>query len=304
MNVLFITIDYPPNRFIGAELYDHAIAKYLIKTGNKVFVYTSNTNEEYFYENVHVNPKNTIVPDLILSHVDGYYLVEPIILAKGWQNVAHVAIQHNLTVSTLIQEQKQNRWQGIIYNSTYMQENSSNNNVEKLTIIPPVPTPVKKVNQNKSGVLQIGLTPEKGSAQFYGAAVLNPNIQFTGVAGGWGKNYYYRYPNVTFLPQQEDLSNLLDSVEFLFLPSQFESWAMIASEAIAHGTTVVTWADLPGVRENLGDSAYYVNRGNAFGLVLKKITPKTEESIKQAKINRKRHLDSIKELTPFLKNMI
>jgi hypothetical protein len=43
------------------------------------------------------------------------------------------------------------------------------------------------------------------------------------------------------------------------MPSHYESWGMVASEAMASGIPVIC-SDTPGLRENCGDAAIYAER--------------------------------------------
>lgn len=99
----------------------------------------------------------------------------------------------------------------------------------------------------------VNLTPPKGSNMFYNMAIKLPRFKFLGVEGGYWKDQqkYMRRPNITF---QKNTSNMKEDVwsrtKILLMPSVYESYGMVAVEAMASGIPVVA-CPTPGLKESL-----------------------------------------------------
>jgi glycosyltransferase involved in cell wall biosynthesis len=102
-------------------------------------------------------------------------------------------------------------------------------------------------------VTLVNLTPPKGSNMFYNLALKLPKVQFLGVEGGYWKDIqrYLRRPNITF---QDNTNNMKDDVwaktKVLLVPSVYESYGMVAVEAMASGIPVIA-CPTPGLKESL-----------------------------------------------------
>lgn len=121
-----------------------------------------------------------------------------------------------------------------------------------IVVHPPVYAEAHKTTPG-SMVTLINLVPPKGSNMFYNLAIRLPRIQFLGVEGGYWKDQqqYIRRPNITF---QKNTSNMKDDVwartKVLLVPSVYESYGMVAVEAMAGGIPVIA-AQTPGLKESL-----------------------------------------------------
>ena len=140
MRILTITQQYPPARYIGAELYDHNLNKFLIAQGHTVEVITAEKpTDPYVLDDVVVNPLKPAMPDIILTHIDNR---GPAHYFKRVHNinVPIVGILHNLQPNTLKQIKIFN-WDGIIFNSNYAVE-LVNPTVPYTVLTPPTPKPL------------------------------------------------------------------------------------------------------------------------------------------------------------------
>lgn len=132
--------------------------------------------------------------------------------------------------------------------------------VEALVVNPPAP----EVRPLPAGdrIVTLSLSDLKGGPQFFQLAQRMPHRRFLAVRSGYGVQQESNLPNVEIIDHvPHDL--LLEQVwsraaVFLQLASS-ESWGMAASEARAHGIPVVAHP-APGLAENLGDAAIWVNR--------------------------------------------
>jgi hypothetical protein len=104
----------------------------------------------------------------------------------------------------------------------------------------------------------VNVCREKGGLFLQNLANAMPEYKFLGIRGGYNDQIIQlnRHRNIQFLPQQHDMRSVYDTTRIVIMPSNYESWGMVASEAMAGGIPVVC-SDTPGLRENCGDAAIY-----------------------------------------------
>lgn len=309
MRILSIVLQYPPARRIGAELYDHELHKALTKEGHEVQVITvedaTKDLPEWDFEGIIVNAPITGEFDLILTHVD--------MRQKAWyvarlNNLTHlpiIGIQHNNAQATTVAE-KLYLWHGIIYNSENAKKNGANPGARKTVLIPPVKAVGKTPVSKGTKIVQVNLNYTKGGERFWNLAKSNPEQEFIAVKGGWGEqNIPHIVPsNVTVIPTQEDLTKVWEEAGLLLvLSTPIESWAMVAAEAGRHGVPTLTFSDLPGVIENIGDSGFIATRSPFLNLPEEYAPNKATQQhfSKQATLHRKQLKDTVKFLEGFKK---
>lgn len=300
MRILTIIQEYPPLRRIGSEMYDHDLHRYLIKQGHSIEVIAVHSTESWEYQGVKVNPTRLTEPDIILTHADYRQKAHYHRRLKGWMNVPIIGILHN-DQTQAISPAKLFQWDGLIANSEHL-KGLIVNVCPQTVLIPPTPKPSTKIPAGK-GILHIGLTQEKGAPLFYELAEALPDHDFTGVIGGWGTPIIKEEPNIKILPHQKTLVPLFKTHHILILPSLFESWAMVASEAMAYGLTVITYDDLPGVAENVGKAGILVPRNDQVEPWVDAITKhrkRTAVNLRQAQSNYTLHKQQLKETEKFL----
>jgi hypothetical protein len=138
--------------------------------------------------------------------------------------------------------------------------------VSALIINPPAPPPGTAMVGGSVATLSVNAL--KGGRQFWELARLMPEVPFLGVQGGYGSQIVQSVDNVHLIKHvhHEDLDEMVWARASVFLQlSEYESWGMAAAEAIAHGIPVVAHPT-PGVVENLGDAAIYVDRDDIDAL--------------------------------------
>jgi glycosyltransferase involved in cell wall biosynthesis len=93
-----------------------------------------------------------------------------------------------------------------------------------------------------------------------------PGTRFMGVHGGYGTQIIEnpQTRNIQFMSVQVDMKNIYDRTRIIIMPSVYESWGMVAAEAMASGIPVIC-SDTPGLRENCGDAAIYVSGQDVQG---------------------------------------
>lgn len=313
MKVLLIVLQYPPKRFIGAELYDHAISKGLIKAGHTVDVLTTDSESEkdskpWLFEGVEVNNTNIYKTkyDVILTHVDlrqkAYYY------ARITDNIKTpiVGIQHNDNIGTVGAE-KLYMWHGLIYNSEYMFKASQNVYAQKQILLPPI-TDVGRTGLSKGkAITQINLTQMKGGDKFWELVKLMPDQEFIAVEGGWGKQIIpFEIPdNVKLITQTTNLKPIWEQTSLLLMLSVKESWGMVATEAGRYGIPTVSYDYLKGVEENLKGQGIYVDKNfelkNISQIYIDNTPNKKVQSI--AKEHALTHKKQVLEVIEFLKKI-
>lgn len=66
--------------------------------------------------------------------------------------------------------------------------------------------------------------------------------------------------HVQCLESTLDMDSVWAKTRILIVPSKYETWSMVATEAMARGIPVVAADHIPALYENCGESAIYVNR--------------------------------------------
>lgn len=263
MRIAITTLDYMPNRYIGAELYDHRLAKALQAAGHDVEVFTSTPpREKYIYDGVKVNYEVTGPFHLIITHLDSRPTSVRVRKAVS-KTPKLVGIFHNEGPGTI--ECLKMPWDGVLYNSRWAHDEFSRENQENHVLMPPVPQ-IKQFNSEKDKIFytafQANTGKTKGGSEIIEElAKMYPKNNFRANQGGWGTQIEKtELKNLHIFPHEPIKDEIWSTVQWLLLPSNLESWSMTASEAIAHGVPVITYDDLPGVRENLGEAAVYLPR--------------------------------------------
>lgn len=303
MRILTIIQEYPPHRRIGSELYDHDLHQHLQKQGHTVEVIAANRREEQWeYEGIQVNPTGLKTPDLILTHIDFRQKAHYYRRLNGWTRMPLIGIAHNDQNQTL-NAAKLFHWEGLIANSHYL-HSLLENNCPKEILIPPTPKPATKPTIGE-GILFIGSTKEKGVEVFHEIVKALPHHSFTCVFGGWGAIKEKEAPNLKNLPHQKNLPPIYKQNKILLLPSRFESWGMVASEAMAYGLIPIYYEDLIGVEENVGPAGISIPR-NATTTAWVEAINQAENSklqLQQSRHNYRLHQEQLKNIETFLTNL-
>jgi glycosyltransferase involved in cell wall biosynthesis len=306
---------YPPQHNCGAEYMIHNINKYLIKQGHevRVLLWQANhyrINNVYVHEGVDVFPPDNYITeslfmwaDVVMTHLD--YTQQTIGLARIFKKpVVHLI--HNYSVYECVKFA--DRPQYIVYNSQAAKDKLG---YDHDSIVMPPSVDWRKYDQNKDTeqnefITLVNLDGNKGGAILKEIAKRLPNKKFLGVMGSYSEpasegQHTDQPSNVTVIPNTPRIMEVYEKTRVIIMPSKFESWGMVATEAMCSGIPVIC-NPTPGLKENCGEAGIYVDRDNIDGWVkaIESLDDKKEYKkwSKKAKA-RSRELDPTKSLETF-----
>lgn len=109
----------------------------------------------------------------------------------------------------------------------------------------------------------VNTLPKKGGMLLKQMALQMPTYRFLAVTGGYFTNKaIFDYPkNVKVIPQTSDMREVYKQTRVLIFPTMFETWGMVASEALCGGIPIITIknTDTKGLQENLKDAVIYLS---------------------------------------------
>lgn len=112
-------------------------------------------------------------------------------------------------------------------------------------------------------IVLVNTSEDKGAKQFAAMATHAGNEgsgrTYVGVRGAHGAQYACG-DAVQILEPTLDMEAVWSKTRILVVPSTYETWSMVATEALAHGIPVVAADHIPALRENCGPAALYVPR--------------------------------------------
>jgi glycosyltransferase involved in cell wall biosynthesis len=251
---------YLPKTLAGAEKYLHEIAKYLVKNGHEVIV-SIDDPADYGYEGVTVTTNRQDISrlyvwaDAVITHLN-YEGTAIALGARHNKPVFHLL--HNNDPAHELFESPANNF--IIYNSEHLRTELMLS-LPSIVAHPPIDYAYWKNGIDhyyNEYITLINVCREKGGEFLQKLANAMPHYKFLGVRGGYNDQIIQlnRHRNIQFLPQQPDMRFVYNTTRIVIMPSNYESWGMVASEAMASGVPVIC-SDTPGLRENCGDAAIY-----------------------------------------------
>lgn len=304
MKILYYTPTYVPNYNAGDTLMAHAIVTYLQSRGHEVTVMIPK-GEPYVYDGVNVIPRcsglfNKV--DAVFCQLDTTQ--ETIRLA----NCPIFWVMHNTFSYPSIEA---NKHVNVIYNS----EAAVNMMgwLNDFFVLPP-PVDIDHYNvprENAEYVTLINCNENKGGKILYEIAKRMPDTKFLAVKGSYGTQYLpipvtdpqYNVtnkaieqglgylPNVTVIDNMADIREVYNLTKVLIMPSLYESWGRVATEAMASGIPVIA-APTFGLMENIGINGNFVKREDLNGwiMAINKLKEKKEYD-KQSAYSKKRAIE-------------
>lgn len=269
MRILWSIHLYPPLHNCGAEYVAHNINKYLLSKGHEVRVLNLQSHDPYYnYEGVDVygNIKNFSPfqwPDVMITHLD---------FTKYSINVAQVMkkpLVHFVHNSSKYEEvETAERKQYVVYNSAWIKKALAYKH-ESMILYPPCPLDAYKLPGNamlNEYITLINLNENKGGLILHRLAKEMPDRKFLGVTGSYDDggmqpaiiDMLKALPNVSVIPHSPDVKSVYAKTRILLVPSRYESWGRVATEAMINGIPVIA-CPTEGLTENCKQGAIYVN---------------------------------------------
>lgn len=242
--------NYPPGSRVGAWLATHRFLAHAASHGHQVDVYPQmmSSRPDYMLDGVHVHGRGGTPPsdaDVIVSHAgDGGQILD----APG----RHVRMVHGVGWTGI------DRADLVVFASETLRDLAG---WPGDAVVCTPPTDVASFSHAPCGdaATMVNLTREKGVETFWQVADLQPHRRFLGVRGGYGEQVIPRALNVETVKTVADIRTILAETRVLLAPSIFESWCMVAVEAMAAGVPVIAHP-CPGLVESLGSAGLWADR--------------------------------------------
>lgn len=198
-------------------------------------------------------------PQLIISH---FQHTKDAIRYSRMLRVPMMTIIHNDRPETL-RMAAINRPNDLVVCNTNWIAKAVRTRCRKVVVHPPVDRARIYTKQHGEHITLVNLTPPKGVDTFYALAKRMPDKKFLGVGGGYWKNtqVFEELPNVTFMPNQPDMKQVYGKSRIVLMPSDYETYGLVAREAIINGLPVIVHPTT-GLRENLEFSGIYLDRND------------------------------------------
>lgn len=268
MNILCSIHLYPPKHNCGAEYMLHNIVKHLQSKGHNVRVLLHQANHykitnNYSWDGVDVFPPNANLiegmfrwADAVFTHLD--YTRWTMNAAKLYKKPVFHLIHNSHPYPEIIDaEQKQH----IIYNSEWLKD-LLQYNFPNFVITPPIDYRNYDIGASTGDkITLINLNKNKGGEVFHRIAEAMPHKQFLGVFGSYDEQVTQNLPNVTYISNTPDIKQVYKQSRIVLMPSEYESWGMVATEAMCSGIPVIC-TETPGLKENCGKAGIYVKDRN------------------------------------------
>ena len=275
----------------GGELYIHGLLKELAKKHDVTAYIADDYLKNKVIDGVNVNYTDSITDaqfDILITHFQK--TVGSQTLART-RNVRLVTVVHNNMDLTKQYLRGTKPGDLIIYNSQWIK---TDHRRPGLVLTPPIKKVVKKtVKQDK--VLLVNLIPEKGSELFFQLAREMPDIQFLGVKGGYYKTRQSEQtlPNLTIIENAPDMDSVYSQTKVVLMPSSYESFGMVASEAAQIGIPTIAHPT-PGLKENLDYAGIFVDRKNIQGYKeeIRRLFDDKEYYKKYSKLSKQRFMQN------------
>lgn len=257
MKVTFLTLDYPPNRFVGAEIAVHRFAKFLAARGHDVMIRCVEAKRAAHYDGFRTWLDRTTTrdqPDWAISTAGLATRT-----AMFYRSSRRAVWAHNNQISAMLDIREASP-DLLIANSQHQRDVFlSTLGFDGVMVMYPLPARgVKRLARRGKAITLVNGSADKGGDVLREVARLLPEKQFLVVAGGHGKQGDFSgLANVEVVPGGPNLEPVWRRTGTLLVPSRLESYSMVGFEALQHGIPVVARA-LPGVMEALGRFEHYV----------------------------------------------
>ena len=247
LRIASVSVDYPPNRFVGAETSQHELHKQLAARGHDVRVFTLNPTPNRVYEGVSVEPIRNLTgwaPDIVYNVARTRAQLPRLPHRPPVVGFVHSLAQQVTT------EIRRVRYDLLVFNTAWFAREAQHlqDGYQAQAVLYPLTPPAQPLGAPGEHITMINPIVKKGAPTLHALATTNPHRTFLVVEGGYSKQEVPDGQNVTRLPHGPDMNQVWAQTRVLIVPSRRETWGMVAVEAAARGIPVIS-ADLPGPRE-------------------------------------------------------
>jgi glycosyltransferase involved in cell wall biosynthesis len=252
----------------------HNIAKFMISKGHEVRVLLYDAKEfdvtqSYNFEGVEVFPpgqdKSILFgwAEIVFTHLGR--AAESIVFARIFkkpiifisQNFHHYEVVKHYSNETPDTDYKV--W--VLYNSHYMAQRLDYK-CRSIIVHPPVDWRRYEFDgPTGEYITLINMNLNKGARLFLALCRAMPEKQFLAVKGSYDTQFLEDIPNLTIWDNSPNMERVYRATRILVIPSAFESWGMVATEAMSNGIPII-YNSTPGLRENVGESGIELHNLN------------------------------------------
>lgn len=292
MRILALVHQYVPVRCAGAETMLHSMLRALAARGHQVDVVLSRqVGAPYEVDGIkvwpHVGKRDVFdhLPgaDVLMSHLEN----TPRTTFLGRWNEKPVVLVHHNTFPPVKRAlvAAQARVDLVAVNSRWMADDlgawfaGQGIGAPSTVIVRPVVAPSEHATTPGDRVTLVNLrvdergaadtvTLGKGGELFRQLAEKMPRTRFLGVTGAYGTQQdmsgLSNVEVLPHLPHHEMRDKVWTRTRVLLVPSSYESWGRVGTEALCSGIPVIAHPT-PGLLESLGDAGIFVDRSDVTG---------------------------------------
>lgn len=220
----------------------------------------------YVFEGIEVFPPNGHLGDMIswadrvITHLD--YTNWTLGMCFTYQRPVYF-ISHNTHVYEKVKSAT-HRQINVIYNSNYMRRFLHYDH-PAIVLHPACDWRHYDVNPeppiDNEYIALVSLSRNKGGDLFWTLAEKMPDKKFLGILGSYDPQITKALPNVMIQENTRDMVSQYKRIRTVLMPSGYESWGMVATEAMCNGIPVIC-NPTDGLKENCGYAGIYCDRNN------------------------------------------
>jgi glycosyltransferase involved in cell wall biosynthesis len=283
MSVTWILHNYPPVVLGGAEFVAHRLNLWLVENGWKVHVHIvpggiGKTDYPSSFEGINIYTTRSLYD---VQFEPGTLLCSQLWAAKHARNIFEMRKLRYIEFVHYVDATVISRYPWSSQRNFTMVYNSEDTKTRALEIAPWMSTAPHKMlhppiwttgvsartNANMyPWITLVNFSLDKGADIMNALAATDTDTatrgrSYTCVKGAHGEQLVPAESILTLEPTL-NMNEIWAKTRILIVPSKYETWSMVATEAMAQGIPVVAADHIPALKENCGDGAIYVKRDN------------------------------------------